>query len=209
MKKVPIPITSPSGAKDLTPDQRNLLIILEDATLMYARDEISFLRLLPEITHGPKLTDSYCADSLAVIDKRMRQIRRLLGSEKAEQYEASLLDAVDGCDEERAHLKREIRAALVQKVRWQDIDRAEHIATACGLLEAAQRAHTWITGKRHTYAEALEALGMVDSRLECRLLNEGSLPQLGGARLAFAKLFDRLCAEVLDKFTKKQTENQK
>lgn len=207
MKHVTIPITSINGAKKLTDDQRNLLIILEDATLMSVRDEIQFLRSLPEIMHGSKLTDSYCVDALSVIEKRMKQIRRGLGNEKTEQYEAALLEAVDGCDSERADLKREIRAALVQKVRWQDIDRAEHIATASGLLDAAQRAHTWLTGMRHTYDEARDALEMVDLRLECRLLNEDRLPQLGFAQQAFAKLFDRLCTEVLDKFTEKQTKN--
>lgn len=205
MKHVSMPITSLDGSKQLTPDQRNLLIILEDATLMYVRDEIRFLRSLPEILHGSKLTDSYCVDALSVIEKRIKQIRRGWDREKTEQYEAALLEAVDGCDAERAALKREIRAALVQKVRWQDINRAEHIATASGLLDAAQRAHTWRTGRRHTYDGARDALGMVDLRLECRLLNEGRLPQLGGAQQAFAKLFDKLCAEVLDKFTEKQT----
>ena len=204
MKHVRIPITSLDGSKDLTPDQRNLLVILEDATLMSVRDEIQFLRSLPEIMHGSKLTDSYCLKVLSVIERRMKQIRRGWGKEKTEQYESALLDAVDGCDADRADLKREIRAALVQKVRWQDIDRAEHIATASGLLDAAQRAHTWLTGKKHTYDEAREALGIVDARLECRLLNEGRLPQLGGAQQSFAKLFDKLCTEVLDKFTEKK-----
>lgn len=208
MKHVTIPITSMDGAKKLTPNQRNLLIILEDATLMSVRDEIQFLRSLPEIMHGSKLTDSYCVKVLSIIERRMKQIRRGWGKEKTEQYEAALLDAVDGCDTERAGLKREIRAALVQKVRWQDIDRAEHIATASGLLDAAQRAHTWLTGKKHTYDEARDALGMVDERLECQLLNEGRLPKLGEAQQAFANLFDKLCTEVLDKFTKKQTKKE-
>lgn len=207
MKHVTIPTTALGGAKKLTPNQRNLLIILEDATLMSVRDEIQFLRSLPEIMHGSKLTDSYCVKVLSIIERRMKQIRRGWGKDKTEQYESALLDAVDGCDTERAGLKREVRAALVQKVRWQDIDRAEHIATVSGLLDAAQRAHTWLTGKRHTYDEARDALGMVDERLECQLLNEGRLPQLGGAQKAFAKLFDRLCTEVLDKFTEKQTKN--
>lgn len=207
MKHVTIPTTTLCGAKKLTPDQRNLLIILEDATLMSVRDEIQFLRSLPEIMHGSKLTDSYCIKALSVIERRMKQIRRGWGKEKTEQYESALLDAVDGCDTERAGLKREVRAALVQKVRWQDIDRAEHIATASGLLDAAQRAHTWLTGKKHTYDEARDALGMVDERLECQLLNEGRMPQLGGAQQAFSNLFNRLCTEVLDKFTERQTKN--
>lgn len=207
MKHVAIPITSLDGSKRLTPNQRNLLIILEDATLMSVRDEIQFLRSLKEIMHGSKLTDSYCVKVLSVIERRMKQIRRGWGKEKTEQYEAALLDAVDGCDTERADLKREIRAALVQKVRWQDIERAEHISIASGLLDAAQRAHTWLTDKKHTYDEARYALGMVDTILECSLLNEGRLPEMEGAQLAFAKLFDRLCTEVLDKFTEKQTKN--
>lgn len=207
MTHVAIPTTSLDGSKRLTPNQRNLLIILEDATLMSVRDEIQFLRSLPEIMHGSKLTDSYCVKVLSIIERRMKQIRRGWGNEKTEQYEAALLEAVDGCDTERAELKREVRAALVQKVRWQDIDRAEHIATASGLLDAAQRAHTWLTGKKHTYDEARDALGMVDERLECQLLNEGRMPQLVGAQQAFAKLFDRLCTEVLEKFTEKQTKN--
>jgi hypothetical protein len=157
--------------------------------------------------HGSKLTDSYCVKALSVIERRMKQIRREWGKEKTEQYEAALLEAVDGCDAERADLKLEIRNAMIQKVRWQDVDRAEHIATASGLLDAAQRAHTWLTGKKHNYDEARDALGMVDLRLECQLLNEGRLPQLEGAQQAFAKLFDRLCTEVLDKFTEKQTKN--
>ena len=207
MKHVKIPTTSMDGTKDLTPDQRNLLIILEDATLMSVRDEIQFLRSLPEIMHGSKLTDSYCVKVLSVIERRMKQIRRGWGKEKTEQYEAALLEAVDGCGTERAYLKREIRNAMMQKVRWQDIDRAEHIATASGLLDAAQCAHTWLTGKKHTYDDARDALGMVDERLECQLLNEGRMPQLGGAQQTFAKLFDKLCTEVLDKFTEKQTKN--
>lgn len=207
MKHVAIPTTSLDGSKRLTPNQRNLLIILEDATLMSVRDEIQFLRSLPEIMHGSKLTDSYCVKVLSIIERRMKQIRRGWGKEKTDQYEAALLDAVDGCDTERAELKREIRNAMIQKVRWQDIDRAEHIATASGMLDAAQRAHTWLTGKKHTYDEAHDALGMVDERLECQLLNEGRLPQLVGAQQAFAKLFDKLCTEVLDKFTEKQTKN--
>lgn len=207
MKHVAIPTTSLDGSKRLTPNQRNLLIILEDATLMSVRDEIQFLRSIPEIMHGSKLTDSYCVKVLSIIERRMKQIRRGFGKEKTDRYEAALLEAVDGCDTERADLKREIRSALVQKVRWQDIDRAEHIATASGLLDSAQRAHTWLTGKKYTYDEARYALGMVDLRLECQLLNEGRLPQLEGAQQAFAKLFDRLCTEVLDKFTEKQTKN--
>lgn len=207
MKHVTIPTTTLGGAKKLTPDQRNLLIILEDATLMSVRDEIQFLRSLPEIMHGSRLTDSYCVKVLSVIERRMKQIRREWGKEKTEQYEAALLDAVDGCDTEREELKREIRNAMMQKVRWQDIDRAEHIATASGLLDAAQRAHTWLTDKKHTYDEARYALGMVDTILECSLLNEGRLPEMEGAQLAFAKLFDRLCTEVLDKFTEKQIKN--
>lgn len=207
MKHVSIPTTLLDGSKQLTPNQRNLLIILEDATLMFVRDEIQFLRSLPEIMHGAKLTDSYCVKVLSVIERRMKQIRRGWGNEKTEQYEAALLEAVDGCDAERTDLKREIKNAMMQKVRWQDIARAEHIATASGLLDAAQRAHTWLTGKKHTYDEAREALGMVDERLECQLLNEGRLPQLVGAQQAFAKLFDKLCTEVLDKFTEKQTKN--
>lgn len=207
MKHVAIPTTSLECFKQLTPNQRNLLIILEDATLMSVRDEIQFLRSLPEIMHGSKLADSYCIKTLSVIERRMKQIRRGWGKEKTEQYEARLLEAVDGCDTERADLKREIRAALVQKVRWQDIERAEHIATASGLLDSAQRAHTWLTGKKHTYDEARYALGMVDERMECCLLNEGRLPEMEGAQLAFAKLFDRLCTEVLEKFTEKQTKN--
>lgn len=207
MKHVTIPITSLDGSKDLTHDQRNLLIILEDATLMFVRDEIQFLRSLPEIMRGSKLTDSYCVKVLSVIERRMKQIRRGWGKDKTEQYEAALLEAVDGCDTERADLKREIRSAMVQKVRWQDIDRAEHIATASGLLDAAQRAHTWLTGKKHTYDEARYALGMVDERMECQLLNDGRLPEMEGAQLAFSRLFDKLCTEVLDKFTEKQTKN--
>lgn len=207
MKHLSIPITSIDGSKDLTRDQRNLLVILEDATLMFVRDEIQFLRSLPEIMRGSKLTDSYCVKVLSVIERRMKQIRRGLGKDKTEQYEAALLEAVDGCDTERADLKREIRSAMVQKVRWQDIDRAEHIATASGLLDAAQRAHTWLTGKKHTYDEARYALGMVDERMECQLLNDGRLPEMEGAQLAFSRLFDKLCTEVLDKFTEKQTKN--
>lgn len=207
MKHVSIPTTLLDGSKQLTPNQRNLLIILEDATLMFVRDEIQFLRSLPEIMHGSKLTDSYCVKVLSIIERRMKQIRRGWGKEKTEQYEAALLEAVDGCDTERAELKREIRNAMMQKVRWQDIGRAEHIATASGLLDAAQRAHMWLTGKKHTYDEARDALGMVDERLECQLLNEGRLPEMEGAQLAFVKLFDCLCTEVLEKFTEKQTKN--
>jgi hypothetical protein len=48
MKHVAIPTTSMDGSKQLTTDQRHLLIILEDATLMSVRDEIQFLRSLPE-----------------------------------------------------------------------------------------------------------------------------------------------------------------
>ena len=44
--KVRIPVTSTNGKKVLTPDQRNLLIILEDATVRFVRDEIRFLRNL-------------------------------------------------------------------------------------------------------------------------------------------------------------------
>ena len=63
------------------------------------------------------------------------------------------------------------------------------------------------TGKRHKYAEARYALGMVDTLLECGLLNDGKLPDMQEAQEAFARLFDAVCTKTLEFFTEKQTEN--
>lgn len=205
MKRIVQLPTTADGRKRLTPDQRNLLIILEDATLMFVRDEVRFLQNLPEVLHGgDNITRVLLVEILDTIQKRIREIRRGWGDDKTEMYEAALLTAVDDCDGARHDLKREIQAALAQKVRWQDIRRAEHIATASGLTDSAARIHEWITGRKHKYDGIRERLGEIDERLECRLLNEGRLPEMGEAQLAFARLFDSLCTAVLERFTTKE-----
>lgn len=205
MKRIVQLPTTTDGCKRLTANQRNLLIILEDATLLFVRDEVRFLQNLPEVLHGgDNITRMLCVEILDTIQKRIREIRRGWGNDKTEMYEEALLTAVDDCDGARHELKMEIQAALVQKVRWQDISRAEHIATASGLTDATARIHEWLTGKKHKYDGIRERLGEIDERLECRLLNEGRLPEMGEAQLAFSRLFDSLCTAVLERFTTKE-----
>lgn len=206
MKHVKIPITSINGAKKLTHDQRNLLIILEDVTLRFVGFETFVLSRLPEVKDNG-LAKSYCSDVQEIIRKRMMQIRRGWGGDRADGYEDRLEEVVEACKPELDRLRHEIRAALTQKVRYQDIDRAMHIATASGLVDCCSRCHEWITGKSQKYAEARYALGMVDTLLECGLLNDGKLPDMQEAQAAFARLFDAICTAVLDKFTEKSTKN--
>ena len=202
MNHVAIPITTIAGAKKLTPDQRNLLIILEDATLRFAGMETFSLSRLPELKSNG-LAKSYCTDVQEIIRRRMMEIRRGWGEERADSYEDRLEETVAACKPELDRLRHEIRAALVQKVRYNDIDRAMHIATASGLVDCCTRCHEWITGKKQKYADARYALGMVDTMLECGLLNDGRLPAMEEAQEAFSRLFDALCTAVLDKFTEK------
>ena len=207
MKHVTIPTTSINGAKKLTDDQRNLLIILEDVTLRFVGFETFALSRLPELKSNG-LSKSYCYDVQEIIRKRMMEIRRGWGGERADVYEDRIEEAVEACKPELDRLRHEIRAALLQKVRYQDIDRAMHIATASGLIDCCSRCHEWLTGKRNKYAEARYALGMVDTLLECGLLNEGKLPDMQEAQSAFSRLFDAVCTKTLEFFTEKQTENQ-
>lgn len=206
MKHVTIPTIMLGGAKKLTPDQRNLLIILEDATLRFAGAETFAISGLKELKTN-NLCRSYCSDVQETIRRRMMEIRRGWGSDRAEGYEDALDEAVASCKPELDRLRHEIRAALVQKVRYTDIERAMHIATASGLIDCCSRCHEWITGKKQKYAEARYALGMVDTLIGCELLNEGRLPAMDEAQFAFSRLFDALCTTVLDKFTEKQTKN--
>lgn len=206
MKHVTIPITSINGAKKLTSDQRNLLIILEDATLRFAGTETFSLSRLPELRING-LARSYCTDVQEIIRRRMMEIRRGWGGDRADDYEDRLEEVLEACKPELDRLRHEIRAALVQKVRWQDIDRAMHIATASGLIDCCTRCHEWITGKKQKYADARYALGIIDKMLECGLLNDGRIPAMDEAQAAFSRLFDALCTDVLDKFTEKQTKN--
>ena len=202
MKHVTIPTTTLGGAKKLTDDQRNLLIILEDATLRFAGRETFALSRLPEL-RADGHSRSYCADLQEIIRKRMMEIRRGWGGDRADGYEDRLEEVVEACKSELDPLRHEIRAALVQKVRYQDIDRATHIATASGLIDCCSRCHEWLTGKRQKYAEARYALGMVDTLLGCGLLNDGKLPDMQEAQAAFARLFDAVCTKTLEFFTEK------
>lgn len=202
MKHVTIQTTTIGGAKKLTPDQRNLLIILEDATLRFAGRETFALSRLPELRANGNAR-SYCADLQEIIRKRMMQIRRGWGDDRADDYEDRLENTLEACNPELDRLRHELRAALVQKVRYQDIDRATHIATASGLVDCCARCHEWITGKRQKYDEARYALGMVDTLIGCGLLNDGKVPDMQEAQAAFSRLFDALCIAVLDKFTGK------
>ena len=207
MKHVTIPTTTLGGAKKLTPDQRNLLIILEDVTLRFVGMETFALSRLPEVKDNG-LAKSYCADVQEIIRRRMMEIRRGWGGDRADDYEDRLEETFAACKPELDRLRHEIRAALVQKVRYQDIDRAMHIATASGLVDCCTRCNEWITGKRQKYDEARYALGMVDTLLECGLLNDGKLPDMQEAQAAFSRLFDTVCTKTLEFFTEKQTENQ-
>lgn len=206
MKHVAIPINTIDGAKKLTPDQRNLLIILEDAALRFTGMEVFALSQLPELK-ADGLARSYCADVQEIIRKRMMEIRRGWGGDRADNYEDRLEEVLEACKPELDRLRHEIRSALTQKVRYQDITRAMHIATASGLVDCCTRCHEWITGKSQKYAEARYALGMVDTLLQCGLLNDGKLPDMQEAQAAFARLFDAVCTKTLDFFTEKQTEN--
>ena len=202
MKHVTMPTTSINGAKNLTPDQRNLLIILEDVALRFAGAETFALSQLSEMkTNG--LARSYCADVQEIIRRRMMEIRRGWGGDRAEDYEDRLEETVTACKPELDRLRHEIRTALAQKVRYQDIDRAMHIATASGLVDCCTRCHEWLTGKRQKYAKARYALGMVDTLLGCGLLNDGKLPDMQEAQEAFARLFDAVCTKTLEFFTEK------
>lgn len=206
MKHVTIPITSINGAKKLTADQRNLLIILEDVTLRFAGAETFALSLLPELKANT-LARSYCADVQEIIRRRMMEIRRGWGGDRAENYEDRLEETVAACKPELDRLRHEVRAAMVQKVRYNDINRAMHIATASGLVDCCSRCHEWITGKKQKYAEARYALGKVDTLIGCGLLNDGKLPDMQEAQAAFSRLFDALCTKTLEFFTEKQTKN--
>lgn len=206
MKHVTIPITSINGAKKLTPDQRNLLIILEDVSLRFAGAETFALSLLPELKANT-LARSYCADVQETIRRRMMEIRRGWGSDRADDYEDRLDETVAACKPELDSLRHEIQAALAQKVRYTDIDRAMHIATASGLVDCCSSCHEWITGKRQKYAEARYALGKVDTMLGCELLNDGKLPDMKEAQTAFSRLFDAVCTKTLEFFTEKSTKN--
>lgn len=207
MKHVTIPLTSINGAKKLTDDQRNLLIILEDVTLRFTGAETFALSQLTEMKNNG-LARSYCSDVQEIIRKRMMEIRRGLGGDRADDYEDRLEETFAACKPELDRLRHEIRAALTQKVRYTDIDRAMHIATASGLVDCCSRCHEWLTGKKQKYAEARYALGMVDTLLGCGLLNDGKLPDMQEAQAAFARLFDAVCTKTLEFFTEKQTENQ-
>lgn len=206
MNRVTMPITSINGAKKLTTDQRNLLIILEDVTLRFAGAETFALSQLPEMKNSG-LARSYCADVQEIIRKRMMEIRRGWGGDRAEDYEDRLEETFAACKQELDRLRHEIRAALTQKVRYTDIKRAMHIATASGLIDCCSRRHEWLTGKSQKYAEARYALGMVDTLLGCGLLNAGKLPDMQEAQAAFARLFDAVCTKTLEFFTEKQTKN--
>ena len=206
MKHVTIPITSINGAKQLTHDQRNLLIILEDATLRFAGRETFALSRLPELRANGHAR-SYCYDVQEIIRKRTMEIRRGWGDDRADDYEDRIEETLEACKPELDRMRHEIRAALAQKVRYTDIDRAMHIATASGLVDCCSRCHEWITGKKQKYAEARYALGMVDTLLECGLLNDGKLPDMQEAQAAFSRLFDAVCTKTLEFFTEKQTEN--
>lgn len=206
MKHVTIPTTSINGAKQLTPEQRNLLIILEDVTLRFAGRETLALSRLPELRENG-FARSYCYDVQEIIRKRMMEIRRGWGDDRADDYEDRIEEALEACNHELDRLRHEIRAALAQKVRYTDIDRATHIATASGLLDCCARCHEWITGRKKKYAEARYALGRVDMLLECGLLNDGKLPDMQEAQTAFSRLFDTVCTKTLEFFTEKQTKN--
>lgn len=210
MKHVTIPITSINGAKKLTHDQRNLLIILEDVSLRFVGAETFALSLVDEVKSNG-LARSYCSDVQEVIRKRMMEIRRGWGGEKADGYEDRLEEVVEACKPELDRLRHEIRAALAQKVRYQDINRAVHISTASGLLDCCARCHEWITGRKNKFSEARHAIGMVDKLIECGLLNDGKMPDLEEAQVEFGKLFDTICIKTLEFFTEKtikQTKNQ-
>ena len=206
MKHVTIPNTSINGEKKLTPDQRNLLIILEDVTLRFAGRETLALSRLPELRENG-FARSYCYDVHEMIRKRMMEIRRGWGDYRADDYEDMIEETLEACKPELDRLRHEIRAALAQKVRYTDIDRAMHIATASGLVDCCTRCHEWITGKSRKYAEARYALGRVDTLLECGLLNDGKLPDMQEAQAAFSRLFDAVCTKTLEFFTEKQTKN--
>ena len=206
MKHVTIPNTSINGAKKLTDDQRNLLIILEDVTLRFAGRETLALSRLPELRDNG-FARSYCYDVQEIIRKRTMEIRRGWGDDRADDYEDRIEETLDACKPELDRMRHEIRAALAQKVRYTDIDRAMHIATASGLIDCCSRCHEWITGKRQKYSEARYALGMVDTLLGCGLLNDGKLPDMQEAQAAFSRLFDTVCTKTLEFFTEKQTKN--
>jgi len=199
-RHVTIPITSVSGKKNLDNNQRDLLVILEDAAVRFLRDEIRFLRNLKEV-QSSGLAMLNLAEILDFIDRRVREIRRVWPHDRAELYEEKMLVAVDKCDQQRHALHKEIRNALLQKVGYQHIQRAEHIAVAGGLTDSAARIHEWLTGKVHKYDPVHERLGWIDERIGCWLLNEGRLPEMDDASKAFSTLFDRLCSAVLETFT--------
>lgn len=204
-RKWKLPTSTMDGRWNLTPAQRNLLIILEDATLMFIRDEVIFLRNLPEVNEGSdNIVKGLCSEIIDELQKRIREVRRGWGKERTEMYEERLLEVVDACDVARGNLRREMRTALVQKIKYQNIPRAEHIATAAGLTESAARIHEWLTQKKHKYDGIRERLEEIDKRMECRLLNEGRLPDMREAQKSFGVLFDSLCMNVLYLFTEKK-----
>ena len=62
------------------------------------------------------------------------------------------------------------------------------------------------SGTYTLFYEARYALGIVDEKLQCFLLNAGRMPNMEDAQVAFGRMFDTLCTAVLEKFTVKKGE---
>lgn len=206
MKHVAIATTSINGAKKLTPDQRSMLIIIEDVSLRFAAMEVLRLSRLPEV-QADGYARSYCTDFQNLCERRYREIRRGWGEDRADGYEDRLQETVEACRPEYNRLVAEMRTALVQKVDYRNVERCIAVAVASGMLDSCARAHEWLTGRKQYYSDHFRCLDIIDRKMEVRLLNDCKLPEMTGSKEAFAKMFQAICDNTIDNFTTK-TEKQ-
>lgn len=195
-------ITAETARTRLTHDQRSMLIIIEDVSLRFAAMEVLRLSRLPEM-QADGYARSYCTDFQDLCEKRYRQIRRGWGEDRADGYEDRLQETVEACRPEYKRLVAEMRTALVQRIPYKDVERCIAVAVASEMLDSCARAHEWLTGRKHYYADHFRCLDVIDRKMEVPLLNDGRLPDMTGSKAAFAKMFQAVCDNTIDKFTTK------
>lgn len=199
-------ITAGMARQKLTPDQRSVLIIIEDVSLRFAAMEVLRLSRMQEV-QADGYTRSYCTDFQNLCERRYREIRRGWGEDRADGYEDRLQETVEACRPEYKRLMAEMRTALVQRIPYMEVERCIAVAVASGMLDSCARAHEWLTGRKQYYADHFRCLDIIDRRMEVQLLNDGKLPDMTGSKDAFAKMFQAVCDKTIDNFTTK-TEKQ-
>lgn len=199
-------ITAGTARTRLTPDQRSMLIIIEDVSLRFAAMEVLRLSRLPEM-QDDGYARSYCTDFQDLCERRYRQIRRSWGEDRADGYEDRLQETVEACRPEYKRLLAEMRTALVQKVPYKEVERCIAVAVASGMLYSCARSHEWLTGRKQYYADHFRCLDIIYRKFEVPLLNDGKLHDMTGSKEAFTKMFQAVCDRTIDKFTTK-TEKQ-